>query len=159
MSFAARPDPSYSIHLVRLFRETGGDFDTILSNPEVSAAVAESKKRVDEGIRVLQCGIEQNDGDIITFDVEEGNALIPRYGPYLVNPAARYSAGIVRHGAHAKITTMRNPWHEFQGINLGQLCARYGGGGHERVGSILLREGSSARTVLNGIVDGIRGKR
>lgn len=157
LSFAARPDPAYSVRLVRLFRDVGGDFDAMAADPEVSAAVVEAKSRVDEGLRVLRGGIEENDAEIVTFDVEAGDALIPRYGPYLVNPNARYSAGIVRHGGQAKITTMRNPWREFRGVNLGQLCARYGGGGHERVGSILVREGSSARAVLNRIVDGIRG--
>jgi hypothetical protein len=158
LSFAVRSDPEYSMHLVRRLRETAGDIGAVASDPPMRAAVDEARRRVEIGICTLRRGIRQNDGDVVTFDVEEGDALIPRYAPYLVNPEARYSAGIVRRAREAKITTMRNPWRHFQGVNLGRLCARYGGGGHERVGSILLRDGSAERAgaVLQGIVDEIR---
>jgi hypothetical protein len=158
LSFAVRPDPGYSMHLVRRLRETAGDISAVASDPQIRAAIDEARQRIEVGIGALRRGIQHNDGDIVTFDVEEGDALIPRYAPYLVNPDARYSAGIVRRAGEAKITTMRNPWRHFRSMNLGQLCARYGGGGHERVGSIVLRDESIERAgaVLQGIVDEIR---
>jgi hypothetical protein len=158
LSFAARDDPEYSMHLVRRLRDTAGDFRAVASEPLVRSAIDEAMRRVEMGIVALRRGIRENDSDVVTFDVEEGNALIPRYAPYLVNPEARYSAGIVRRAAEAKITTMGNPWRPFEGVNLGRLCARYGGGGHERVGSILLRDGSIERAgaLLQGIVNEIR---
>jgi hypothetical protein len=158
LSFAVRPDPEYSVHLVRRLREMAGDISAVASDPAVRAAIDEARQRVEMGISALRRGICENNADVVTFDVEEGDALIPRYAPYLVNPDARYSAGIVRRATEAKITTMRNPWRHFQGVNLGSLCARYGGGGHERVGSILLRDGSVERAgvLLQGIVDEIR---
>lgn len=158
LSFAVRSDSEYSMHLVRRLRDTAGDISAVASDSQVRAAIDEARHRIEIGIRTFRCSIRQNDGDIVTFDVEEGDALIPRYAPYLVNPDARYSAGIVRRTGEAKITTMRNPWRHFRGVNLGQLCARYGGGGHERVGSIVLRGESigNAGAVLQGIVDEIR---
>jgi nanoRNase/pAp phosphatase (c-di-AMP/oligoRNAs hydrolase) len=33
---------------------------------------------------------------------------------------------------------MRNPWRKFRSIPLGRAFARFGGGGHERVGAVQL---------------------
>jgi nanoRNase/pAp phosphatase (c-di-AMP/oligoRNAs hydrolase) len=40
-----------------------------------------------------------------------------------------------------KITTMRNPWLDFESPDLGKFMQRFGGGGHKRVGSVVLENG------------------
>jgi len=72
-------------------------------------------------------------------------------------PSAAYSIGIVRTSRDAKITTMRNPWLEFPSVSLGRICAKYGGGGHDRVGSIVLtgENASAAEDVLENVVKDI----
>jgi hypothetical protein len=77
------------------------------------------------------------------FDVDSSDVLINRYAPYLFFPKARYSLGMVRTTDGIKITAMRNPWLQFPSVYLGKIFERFGGGGHRRVGSLLLK-GSDA---------------
>ena len=158
LSLGVRSDPAYSIHLVRLLRQAGGDVEAVAADQLVRTAIAESKRRVELGLAEIARSVGDPDADIVVFDVEEGESLISRYAPYVVNPCARYSAGIVRRPGEAKITTMRNPWLDFPSVNLGKICARHGGGGHERVGSILLRglAAQRAEEILGSILSEIR---
>jgi hypothetical protein len=79
--------------------------------------------------------------NIVAFDVEASDdAMISRYAPYYFVPNADYSIGITRYPHGAKITSMRNPWRNFESIPLGTIFARYGGGGHQRVASVFLSE-------------------
>lgn len=75
---------------------------------------------------------------IASFVASSEGVQINRYSPYLFAPGARYSVGLVVSARGCKITTMRNPWLEFQSVPLGKLCEALGGGGHERVGAVLL---------------------
>lgn len=88
-------------------------------------------------------------GDVVVADID-GDAGAIRYAPYLSFPNARYSVVLYRMGRGAKITAMRNPWREFRSVPLGALFKSYGGGGHERVASLLIPEeklGSSQKTL------------
>jgi hypothetical protein len=100
------------------------------------------------------------EGGIVTFDVDATDVMISRYAPFLGphGRAARYSAGIVRFKGGAKITVMRNPWNEFESLPLGELCAHFGGGGHQRIGSIVLKESDAGRasSILRNLVRTIR---
>ena len=40
---------------------------------------------------------------------------------------------------------MRNPWRGFASIHMGKLFERLGGGGHTRVGSVVLRGENALR--------------
>jgi nanoRNase/pAp phosphatase (c-di-AMP/oligoRNAs hydrolase) len=80
-----------------------------------------------------------HDGHIIVFDVTtRKNDMISRYAPYYFFPEARYSVGIVRSPKSARITAMRNPWREFPSVHLGKIFEDFGGGGHQRVGAVIL---------------------
>jgi len=57
-----------------------------------------------------------------------------------------------------KITAMRNPWREFRSVRLGNIFQKYGGGGHDRVASLLLpyERVDDAKILLHRIVADIR---
>ena len=82
-------------------------------------------------------GSKVEDG-IVVFDVDSSGVIVNRYAPYFFFPDARYSAGIVRSARGATITAMRNPWREFPSVFLGRIFEKFGGGGHQRVGALLL---------------------
>lgn len=70
-------------------------------------------------------------------------SLVPLKRPVALTPAVSAVEG-------AKILVMRNPWLEFESVPLGEICARFGGGGHQRVGAVALkgervREGRARR--------------
>ncbi len=71
--------------------------------------------------------------------------VISRYAPYYFQPEARYSITVVRSEGVIRITAMRNPWRKFRSIPLGRAFAKFGGGGHERVGAVQLPAGRRNR--------------
>lgn len=134
-------DPDYPAWLVTQLRKQS--LDEIGRLPEVVEKSNEAKTLVQVGLdRVFQT-VHLDGSDIAVFDVDSSDVLINRYAPYLFFPKARYSLGMVRTTDGIKITAMRNPWLQFPSVYLGKIFERFGGGGHRRVGSLLLK-GSDA---------------
>lgn len=108
--------------------------------PEVRVRVQEVRRRMNLGLNRLKNTIKLEPGGIAVFEAEQTEEdIISRYAPYYFYPDARYSIGLVRSAKGAKITAMRNPWRNFASISLGKLFEEHGGGGHQRVASVLLR--------------------
>jgi hypothetical protein len=98
---------------------------------------------------------------VVVFRAREDapRSLVSRYAPYLKFPQALYSVGILENESGAKITAMRNPWRRFRSVPLGQIFSRYGGGGHQRVASLLVNNRLEAEATLPKILDDIRRAR
>ena len=80
--------------------------------------------------------------------------LICRWAPYYFYPECLYVVGILfmRNGRYMIIVNT-NPWRQSkQFINLGALCASYGGGGHPRVGAITVNTASEAQSISEKII-------
>jgi len=134
-------DPAYPVWLVRQMRERS--LDEIGRLPEVIRKSNEANRLIEAGLDRVSQTVHLEESDIAVFDVDSSDVLINRYSPYHFFPQARYSVGMVRTPDGIKITAMRNPWLQFPGVYLGKVFERFGGGGHRRVGSVLLR-GSDA---------------
>jgi len=119
--------------------------------PEVAERVKRIGRLMKDGLERFKSAAELHRG-IVTFHVDGRGALVSRYAPYRYFPNARYSVGAVRVDEGTKITAMRNPWIEFESIPLGDLFKRYGGGGHQRVASVILHDDDPAK------IDGIIGE-
>lgn len=60
-----------------------------------------------------------------------------KFVPYYLFPNSMYTVSVLDGGFRVKVSVGSNPWPpEFPGHNLAELCERYGGGGHPRVGAI-----------------------
>src|ERR1700682_3416013 len=134
-SLAVEEAQSYSIDLARALRRK--TMAAVAELPVVKAKAKRARKLLKAGLDrfAKACHLEN---DIAVFDVDASEVLINRYAPYLFFPNARYSIGILRMGDETKITAMRNPWRDFSSLPLGRMFAKFGGGGHQRVGSLLL---------------------
>ncbi len=156
-SLAIGERENHAVALIGLLREKR--LRDVADLPIVKERAAEFDRLVRGGQARLEQSVTMDDS-IITFDVDETGVLVSRYAPFLSpdRRSARYSAGIVRFPGGAKVTTMRNPWLDFESVPLGELCAKYGGGGHQRVGSILMEgaRAAEARVVLKKLVQDIR---
>lgn len=137
-SLMARNGDDYCEFLVRKLREH--NLRGVSSLKEVVVRYEEVRARMRRGLERLRDHIFRlDDGRIVAFDVETSDdVIVSRYAPYLFLRNARYSIGIFRYGDRARITAMRNPWLEFQSAPLGKMFQKYGGGGHERVASVVL---------------------
>ncbi len=141
-ALAAPEGIDLSIALVRRLRTES--LEEVAARRAVRAAAGDVERRTAAGLRRLRRSLTVDEEGTAIFDVEGTGVLISRYGPYLFQPRARYSAGIVRLPDQAKILVMRNPWLSFRSVPLGRIAEDFGGGGHERVAAVDLR-GKRAR--------------
>lgn len=134
-SLALKNGKIYSETLVKALRyET---LEQVSQLPEVRMRFEQSRAMIEAGMDRFAKGSKVEDG-IVVFDVDSSGVIVNRYAPYFFFPDARYSAGIVRSARGATITAMRNPWREFPSVFLGRIFEKFGGGGHQRVGALLL---------------------
>jgi hypothetical protein len=121
---------------------------------DVQAAFQKGFELQQRGLERLEHAVQLTGSGIAVFDVNADDVMVNRYAPFYFFPQARYSAGIVRTGDKAKLTAMRNPWIEFPSAPLGKLCVPLGGGGHQRVGSIVIQD-RDPRETLDKLVEAV----
>jgi hypothetical protein len=96
-------------------------------------------------------------GEVVVFDrFDQVGARSPGFLGYLLFPTALYAVTGTRTQSSIKISVGVNPWSSHPGTHdIGELCARYGGGGHAVVGGVTLRgdELPRARATLTALVD------
>lgn len=125
----------YSELLVRLLGERSLEEVSVI--PEVRVRFEQVARSMKAGLARVAAAARLED-DVVVFDVDGRDVMIPRYSPYRFFPNARYSIGLVRGDKGSKITAMRNPWIDFESVPLGDIFTRHGGGGHQRVASTLV---------------------
>jgi hypothetical protein len=142
-------EPSYYRFLLSEMRS--GELSRIAELAPVAERSNEVRQRIGAGIeRVRECARLM--GDVAVMDFESSSDdIVSRYAPYHFFPKARYSISVLRSAADVRISTMRNPWINFRSIPLGKIMEAFGGGGHERVGSVLIPKEKSDQT--NKVVD------
>jgi hypothetical protein len=142
----------YSTLLVRHLRQE--PLGAVASLPEVNSRYERFQLDVKRGLKLFKTRARLDRG-VVVFDVDAEDTIVPRYAPYYFFPGARYSAGIVRREGSTTITAMKNPWRESPGLHLGKIFEPLGGGGHERVGSVVLRglDRSRAEVVFEKLLD------
>ncbi len=146
----------YCARLVRELRSA--TLAQVAKLPEVRRRSEQVRSMIEAGLNQFHKGARLEDDEIVVFDVESTDVIVSRYAPYYFFPQARYSLGIVRSEAGARITAMRNPWREFPSTPLGRIFEKFGGGGHERVGALLLpgNGATKAKVILRQLFREIR---
>src|SRR5271168_671585 len=80
------------------------------------------------------------DKGVITFDItDQPMEGYNKFIPYYLHPDATYNVGLSKSSFRTKVSVGTNPWTMLRTaelINLAEICERYGGGGHARVGAI-----------------------
>jgi hypothetical protein len=119
--------------------------------PQLEAVEAERLRELDA---VKQLGVWH--GDVIVFDrLDEPGARSPGFLGYLLVPSCLYTVSVTRTSTSIKLSVGTNPWARSQRRHdIGELCARYGGGGHAAVGGVTLgpEELPRARETLRAVV-------
>ena len=77
---------------------------------------------------------------VITFDItDQPTEGYNKFIPYYLYPEATYNVGLSKSSFRTKVSVGTNPWTSrapSELVNLAEICERYGGGGHARVGAI-----------------------
>lgn len=111
--------------------------ETIVSRPKY----AEAFERLYEGhlrtIAVIRDRAVYR-GGVVFFDLADtGLKGYNKFVPYYLFPESTYTVSVLDAGFRAKVSVGSNPWAPREPAhNLADLCERYGGGGHPRVGAI-----------------------
>lgn len=119
-----------------------GSLAEVAARPEVKPQLAElAAERARELDATRAIGAWHR--DVIVFDrMDDVGARNPGFLGYQLFPGALYTVSATRTQASIKITVGKNPWTTSprpSDIDVGELCARLGGGGHAVVGGITLR--------------------
>lgn len=90
-----------------------------------------------QSLEIIHRRLDCRDG-VIAFDLSDLNLEgYNKFIPYYFCPEGIYSIGVSRSQYRMKVSVGSNPWHSGDNlVNLAELCERYGGGGHARVGAI-----------------------
>ncbi len=149
-------DTDYLIFLIQALGSR--KLESVARDPMVVARVKKADRKLRKGLERVMKSAKLVDGGIVVFDVTPRNEIISRYAPYYIFREAKYSIALVRSSNEAKITVMRNPWIDFPSIPLGELLLKYGGGGHQRVASLVLRndEVREAPRIVDDVLEAIR---
>ncbi len=137
MAIESVQDPAFVPRLIPLLTEMS--LGEILEQPFVRDQLPELLERHREALELIRersvCERGTIYFDITDHPLEGYNKFIP----YYLHPHATYSIGLSRSSFRTKIAVGSNPWTKVPAeemVNLAQICERYGGGGHARVGAI-----------------------
>jgi hypothetical protein len=159
MVIEANQDPSFPDKLIPLMATM--PLTQIIEQPFVAKSIPPLMDRHKKSIDIIREHSDYNDGtvyfDVSEFDLEGYNKFVP----YYLYPQTTYSIGLSKSSFRTKVSVGSNPWTKTRTddmVNLAQICERYGGGGHARVGAISFppNHAVEARKAAHEIVDELR---
>ncbi|MDQ3298928.1 MAG: phosphoesterase [Myxococcota bacterium] len=112
----------------------------VAERPEIAMQLAQVEtERARELDAVRRLGVWHD--DVIVFDrIADVGARSPGFLGYVLFPTCLYGVSATRTPETIKISVGLNPWSPAKRRHdIGDLCARHGGGGHAVVGGVTLR--------------------
>ncbi|CAN5451411.1 hypothetical protein BH10ACI4_BH10ACI4_31380 [soil metagenome] len=135
----------------------------VLDQPFLQELVAPLMERHHAAIDLIRDRIEISAG-VITFDItDQPTEGYSKFIPYYLHPEGTYVVGLSKSSFRIKISVGTNPWTTkptSELVNLAEICERYGGGGHARVGAISFKhdQEAEARKAVQEIVAELRAQ-
>ena len=155
----ATQDPDFIPRLIPLL--TAMPLAEVLAQPFVASLLPPLLERHAAAIELIRSRSEERDGTIF-FDITDHQMEgFNKFIPYYLHPEAVYSIGLSKSSFRTKVSVGSNPWTKVNPatmVNLAEVCERYGGGGHARVGAISFPpdQGDQAREAAAVIVAELR---
>ena len=154
-------DPEFIPRLIPLLTEM--PLAEVLAQPFVAPLLPPLLERHQQALELIRSRAEERDGTIF-FDITDRPLEgFNKFIPYYLHPQATYSIGLSKSSFRTKVAVGSNPWTQVDPtkmVNLAQICERYGGGGHARVGAISFApdQEEKARAAAAEIVAELRSK-
>jgi hypothetical protein len=129
----------------------------VVQTQEVQERFIKAKELGSSGLDRVREAIRLEDS-VAIYEVNSEGVLINRYSPYYFYPKAHYSISMNHSKRSIVVSAMRNPWLNFESMHLGEFMRQFGGGGHQRVGSVVLNENdhAQARKVVESLLRELR---
>ena len=114
-------------------------FEEVLDQDFVQAQVGPLWERHLAGIGLIGARAVVERG-VISFDLmDQAMEGYSKFIPYSLHPEGTYVVGLSKGKVRTKISVGTNPWTTRPAAelaNIAEICERYGGGGHARVGAV-----------------------
>lgn len=111
----------------------------VLDQPFVQELLGPLMERHWAGLELIKSRATLERG-VITFDItDHPTEGYNKFIPYYLFPEATYNVGLSKSSFRTKVSVGTNPWTRLPAeklANLAEICERYGGGGHARVGAV-----------------------
>jgi hypothetical protein len=152
-------DPEFIPKLIPLLTEMS--LSEVLQQPFVAGLLPPLLERHQKSLAIIGERTESIDGTLYFDITDQPFEGYNKFVPYFLHPEATYSVGLSKSSFRTKVAVGSNPWTKAQPeqmVNLAQICERYGGGGHARVGAISFPpdQGDRARAAAAEIVAELR---
>jgi hypothetical protein len=154
-------DPKFVPRLIPLLTEM--PLAEVLAQPFVADLLPPLLERHRQALKLIRSRSEERDGTIFFDITDHPTEGFNKFIPYYLHPQATYSIGLSKSSFRTKVAVGSNPWttaDPAKMVNLAQICERYGGGGHARVGAISFQpdQEDRAREAAAEIVAELRAK-
>jgi hypothetical protein len=152
-------DPAFIPRLIPLLTEMS--LGEVLEQPFVAELLPPLLERHHKSLAIIGERTELKGGTLYFDITDQPFEGYNKFVPYFLHPDATYSVGLSKSSFRTKVAVGSNPWTKAkpeQMLNLAQICERYGGGGHARVGAISFPpdQGDRARVAAAEIVSELR---
>jgi hypothetical protein len=161
MVIESTQDPAFVPRLIPLLTEM--PLAEVLAAPFVADLLPPLLERHKQALELIRSRSEERDGTIFFDITDHPTEGFNKFIPYYLHPQATYSIGLSKSSFRTKVAVGSNPWTKADPakmVNLAQICERYGGGGHARVGAISFPpdQEDKARAAAAEIVAELRAK-
>ncbi len=135
----AATDPTFITRIIPLL--TAQPLLATLQEPFVQQALEPRLAKQMHDMTLMRSRASSDQG-VITFDLTDQHAEgYSKFIPYYLLPEAVYAVGLSKTSTRLKISVGTSPWTTIPRdrlANIADICERFGGGGHPRVGAISL---------------------
>jgi hypothetical protein len=144
MIIESTQDPTFTPRLIPVM--VTKSLADVLKEPFVAGLLPPLLDRHKRSIEIMRERTECKEGTVF-FDVTDQELEgYNKFVPYYLHPECVYSVGLSKSSFRTKVSVGSNPWARAENmVNLAQICERYGGGGHARVGAISFEPGQLER--------------
>ncbi|HEY0161928.1 MAG TPA: phosphoesterase [Edaphobacter sp.] len=161
MVIESTQDESLGKKLIPLLTEM--PLQEVLDQPFVQELLGPLMERHQAALKLIGERASMERG-VITFDItDHPTEGYNKFIPYYLFPEGVYNVGLSKSSFRTKVAVGTNPWTtlpEEKLANIAEICERYGGGGHARVGAVSFppdRE-DEARKAAAEIVEELRSR-
>jgi len=109
--------------------------EEVARREDLERAHQRASRNRDRALEQFPPTVEWKRHGVLFYDASSSKIRRERFAPFYHHPDVRYSVGVIptRSGYH--ITCGENPWNPPpEGVHVGELMGRWGGGGHRAVG-------------------------
>ena len=112
-----------------------GDLARVAAAPDLDKAFQRASRNRDKALEQFPRTVASKEGKVLVFDASSSQIRRERFASFYHHPDIHYAVGVIPTRAGFHVSCGENPWNPPPaGAHIGEIMARYGGGGHRSVG-------------------------